>query len=206
MGSRSIVAKTNQQNIPRTPYTLNRVGNSLFHSSALRNFAQNRSFLGESLFKKNDSEPIALITLYCTKELPWANCSHRFLKKSNMSDLLMNPENCSQKPSDLLKNSYLSYSMFLTVFYCFPLFMPKSEWLPSLFVPSDWSDLLLSLFTTGDHEQIVNSLITKERLCMSDSLFFHEHITISLFRSQKTSDSLINQRANSQPYTLMHLL
>ena len=85
--------------------------------------------------------------------------------------------------------------MFLTVFYCFPLFMPKSEWLPSLFVPSDWSDLLLSLFTTGDHEQIVNSLITKERLCMSDSLFFHEHITISLFRSQKTSDSLIKPKS-----------
>ena len=97
-----------------------------------------------------------------------------------MSDLLMNPANCSQKPSDLLKNSYLSYSMFLTVFYCFPLFMPKSEWLPSLFVPSDWSDLLLSLFTTGDHEQIVNSLITKERLCMSDSLF---SMSISLFHS-----------------------
>ena len=73
-------------------------------------------FCSKSLILKSNCEQFAHVDLY--KRANRSCCS---LKKSNVSDLLEMRANHSQKASDSLKKLIV-----------FPLFMPKSESLPSL--------------------------------------------------------------------------
>ena len=130
-----------------------------------------------ALFKRatvSDSDPSLL-----TKEQPWQIA--RFLwAKSNMSDFLVNQAARSQIERFVIQ--FDSFSMI------FPFFMPKNEWLPSLFTKSLFfgSNSLSSLFTK---EQLwaIRSCCSWQKSDGSDSLFF---TTESLFGSQKMSDSL----------------
>ena len=120
------------------------------------------------------------------KKSPWANRSYRSLKKSNCEQSALstiykrvmrgNYSRNSLKKSDLSdaiviqwfapKKLYFS-PFFWQFFTTFPLFMPKSKSLLSLFA--------MSLFFKERWEQFA---------------LFHKRIAISLFCSQKTSDSL----------------
>ena len=75
--------------------------------------------------KKCDRERIALVTYY--KRVTRVNCS---LTKSDVSDSLIffivNRTFALKKRAIRLKN-FVVFTMFLTLFHCFPIFMPKSE-------------------------------------------------------------------------------
>ena len=87
------------------------------------------------------------------------NCSRNSLKKSDLSDAIVIQWFAPKK---------LYFSPFFWQFFTtFPLFMPKSKSLLSLFA--------MSLFFKERWEQFA---------------LFHKQIAISLFCSQKTSDSL----------------
>ena len=100
---------------------------------------------------------------------------------------------------------FVFFTCFWQFFTVFPLFMPKSESLPSLFVPLLFFKVRQNSCCSlqkSDHEQIAPLAIYK-RATVSNSIpslftkelreqftLFQERIAILLFRSQKTSDSL----------------
>ena len=118
------------------------------------------------------------------------------LLKSNVRDLFVIWANRLQKKSkSLIKNC-----IFLYVFDRFPLFMPKSESLPSpfahlLFLKSNLSNSL------PNKRAIVSDslrlLMTKEQ--WERFALFHKWIALLLFRSQKRGNCSKNRWANSQP-------
>ena len=70
----------------------------------------------------------ALLLLF-TKERPWAKHFSSSLKKSDMSDLHV-IHSFTLKNWVIRLKKFIVFTMFLTIF---PLFMPKSKWLKSLF-------------------------------------------------------------------------
>ena len=78
----------------------------------------------KSLNLKSDLEWIALVAL--KKRATWANCSHRSLKKSNMSDLLAIYANPSQKQRLLKK--FIFFTMLLPILY-FPSQIYAQVWI-----------------------------------------------------------------------------
>ena len=102
-----------------------------------------------------------------------------------MSDLFFR----SQKTSDSPRKKVVFFIMFF--FTVFPLFMPKSELLSSLFADSLFTKeqiTLVTLFKRANLSDSLWSLLTKEQ--HDQFALFPERIAISLFRSQKTSDLL----------------
>ena len=119
-----------------------------------------------------------LLKSFFTKE---RSLAIRSLKKSNVSDSPMIRANCSQKTSESLLKIRI-FRMFLTVF---PLFMPKSELLPSLFT-KDWPWATRSGCSWQKSEE-------------RNSLFF---LSESLFRSythNKRANGSKNRWGNSKP-------
>ena len=119
-----------------------RVGNSLFRSL----------FFCSSLFA------LLLFTLWLSTLL----LNIAFFK--DMSDSLF----CYKKRA-IRSKIFVFFNMFLTVFTAFPLFMPKSASLPSFFAPSlflksDRSYSLLSLYKRVTVNKSLPPLYTKERL------------------------------------------
>ena len=120
------------------------------------------------------------LLLLFTKEQPWVNRYLCSFKKSDMSNLLVIRANRFQKQMIHLKKIifFVCLWQFFTVF---PLFMPKSKSLLSLFTPSlflnsngsNGSNLVLFLFVSH-REQIT----LYKRAIVSDSL-------MSLFTKEK---------------------
>ena len=144
------------------------------------------------------------LSLLLKKGQPWAKRSRYSFNKSDMSDSLLIRVNRSQKSIDLLEKNCI-FRMFFTAF---PLFMPKSKSLLLL--------LLCCSFLKSERNNSLSSLFTKKRLWAnhshhslqksdhdgSDSLFFKNE---SLFRSQKTSDSLKKPKSEFPTLARSHL-
>ena len=146
------------------------------HSFALRSFTQNRSFV------KSDREQIALVALYIQKSDESELLSSFFKKKSKMRDSPVILSFALKKRA-IRSKKILAFTKFLTVFHCFSPYYSQEGLAPVvLYKKATMSDFLPVLFKIEQN---------------SDSLFGKEHITNSLFRSQKktASGSLRNQRA-----------
>ena len=119
-----------------------------------------------------------------TKEQPWANRSHRSVKKTTWRI-------CSSHKRAIRSEKFMFY-MFFTVFHCFSSFLcPRVKCshcslLSCSFLKSSGSDLL-SLLWTKEQPWGNCSHHSLKRLTVSGSLFF---LSKSHFRSQKTSNSL----------------
>ena len=127
-----------------------------------------------------------------------ANCSPRSLKKSVVSDLIVIQANRLQKKQ--FDRKILFFHMFLTVF---PLFMPKSKYLPSVFEHSlffterlEWL-APIALFKRVTESDSLRSLMTKE--WREQFTLFEQQIALLL---TKTSELLKNKWANSQHWFL----
>ena len=171
------------------------------HSFALRSFAvhsfaQNHSHhITEPLWaicschssKKKNSEWIALVALYkrttmsdlllslLTYEQPWANCSHRSLKKSKISNSLVFSANGSQKWTNPSCPSLLSR-----------FFKEQRSDLLSLLFTKKWQWVNCSRSSLQKSKWDVSNLlwlyITKEQ--QERFALFHEWIALSLTKSE----------------------
>ena len=177
---------------------------------SLQKSDRERSLL--SLFTKEWPWAIALVALY--KRATWVNWSRRFLKNSNVRNSLVMGANCLQKTSASLKK-IIFFHMFLTVF---PLFMPKSELLPSLFThllffkerierfdPITLYKIvmvsnLLRLFMTKERLRAICSGRSWQKSDGSDSLFFAIELIFHSFAHKKRVNRSQNWRADSQPW------
>ena len=183
--------------------TAGRVGNSLFHS--------------KSLILKCDHEQFAHVALY--KRATWVNRSRCSLKKSDVSGFATDVSKSLSKYEWFARKIRI-FRMFLTVF---PL-INVQERIAHIDLCSHRS-LLTSIFTHSpffkerrerfwDLSNLLRSLITKERMwairsCTSvkrAKVRFapkkHKQIALTLFRSQKTSDSLSLEKLMSELPTL----
>ena len=92
--------------------------------------------------------------------------------------------------------------IFRLFFPAFPLFMPKSKSLLSLFFEEQPEQFtLVALYTRGTVSKFLPLLATKARPRERFASFalLQERITISLFHSQKQAIRWKNKRAKSQP-------
>ena len=95
------------------------------------------------------------------------------------------------KNERLARKSSLFSPWLWQFFTAFPIYMPKSKSLPSLFA--------LLLFT----KERPWAIRSRQSLQKSDGSESQLVKSKTLFRLQKTSDSHENQRANSQPWPLL---
>ena len=131
------------------------------------------------------------------KEWPWVTCSCHSLQKSDESDLLSSLVIVmsdllfrSLKMSDSLKKNSSISPCFLLLF---PFLCPRTN-------HSRCSSLCRS-FLKSNGSNLLSSFFTKER--QEQNRFGKERITILLFRSQKTSNSL--KKPKSEFSTLQKL-
>ena len=145
-----------------------------------------------------------LLSLF-TKEQPWANCSCCSVKRATW---VIRPcfKRIAFKNERFAQKNLFFFIFFLQFFTAFPLFMPKSESLPSLFAQSlFFKELqerfaLVTLYKRATMRESLPTLFTKERPWAigsfrswqkrdrSDLFFFTGE---SLFRLQKSSDLLV---------------
>ena len=130
-----------------------------------------------------------------TKEQPWANRSHRSVKKTTWGIC------CSHKRA--IRSEKFMFYMFFTVFHCFSSFLcPRVKCshcslLSCSFLKSSGSDLL-SLLWTNEQPWGNCSHHSLKRLTVSGSLFFWANHTFAHIKPAIRSK---NQWANSQPWT-----
>ena len=119
-----------------------------------------------------------LLSLLFTKEWPWANCSHRSLKR-----VMLVICSFALKKRAIRSKKFVFSPCFWKIFTAFPLF----------------------ILYRSRHSSLCHSFLKSDRSNKLLLLFFKSKIFRS-FAHKKRAIHLINQRGNSQPWCILWML